>query len=152
MVYRIWKLFFWSYISLPEAAWRVPILVCLQVRIKRCLSRTDTQSENLQENRHGIKVTFGTFFSDTEGRLERLRVYFVFITQSFILLLTIKPPTSSQFLNGRLTIGDLKPKRLCAYGSKGFRLWELSKSKIRNYKAIDSSKKKIENNNQTSSK
>ena len=42
----------------------------------------------------------------------------------------------------RLTIGVLKPKRLCAYGSKGFRLWELSKSKIRNNKAIDSSQKK----------
>ena len=51
----------------------LPILACLQVRIKRRLSRTDTQSENLQENRHGIKVTFGIIFSDTEGKLERLR-------------------------------------------------------------------------------
>ena len=51
----------------------MPILACLQVRIKRRLSRTDTQSQNLQENRHGIKVTFGIFFSDTEGKVERLR-------------------------------------------------------------------------------
>ena len=71
--YRIWNVACWSYISLSEAAWRVPILACLQVRIKRRLSRTDTQSQNLQENRDGIKVPFGIFFSDTEGKLERLR-------------------------------------------------------------------------------
>ena len=73
MGYCIWNIAFWSYISLSEAAWRVPILACLQVRIKRRLSRTDTQSQNLQENRDGIKVPFGIFFSDTEGKLERLR-------------------------------------------------------------------------------
>ena len=73
MGYRIWNIAFCSYISLSEAAWRVPILACLQVRIKRRLSRTDPQSQNLQENRDGIKVPFRIFFSDTEGKLERLR-------------------------------------------------------------------------------
>ena len=74
MGYCIWNIAFWSYISLlSEAAWRVPILACLQVRIKRRLSRTDTQSQNLQENRDGIKVPLEIFFSDTEGKLERLR-------------------------------------------------------------------------------
>ena len=51
----------------------MPILACLQVRIKRRLSRADTQSQNLQENRDGIKVPFGIFFSDKEDKLERLR-------------------------------------------------------------------------------
>ena len=73
MGYRIWNIAFCSYISLSEAAWRVPILACLQVRIKRRLSRTDPQSQNLQENRDGIKVPFRIFLSDTEGKLERLR-------------------------------------------------------------------------------
>ena len=73
MEYLKWNVAFWSYISLSEAAWRVPILACLQVRIKRRLSRTDPQSQNLQENRDGIKVPFRIFFSDTEGKLERLR-------------------------------------------------------------------------------
>ena len=73
MGYRLWNNAFWSYIPLSEAAWRVPIQACLQVRIKRRLSRTDRQGQNLQENRDGIKVPFGIFFSDTEGKLERLR-------------------------------------------------------------------------------
>ena len=62
MEYLKWNVAFWSYISLSEAAWRVPILACLQVRIKRRLSRTNTYSQNLQENIDGIKVPFGIFF------------------------------------------------------------------------------------------
>ena len=59
----------------------------------------------------------------------RMFIFCVYHSVFHFIAYNIKPPASSQFLNGRLTIEVLKPKRLCVHGSKGFRLWELSKSK-----------------------
>ena len=71
----------------------------------------------------------------------RMCLFCVYHSVFHFIAYNIKPPASSQFLNGKLTIGVLKPllmgAKVSVYGS-------CLKAKIRNYKAIDSSKKIFE--------